>query len=765
MHNTQYLKHTVTLSEWPGEQPEVVCFTGKEAINHCYSFLVLLASPQLLPNIDALIKSDASLEIAFANKTRTFSGILTSIELLHGVGTTYFYQIKLVPKLYLLHYMHSNQVFLDKSLPDILGQLLTDTGLSTAEYAFRLLNQYPQQSITCQYKETHLHFLRRLTERNGLFFFFEQDGKQQKLIFTDSNSVLREPDGAENLHFSPHTGLEPVGSANAVTSLESAWILPPKQIRLRDYNYEKPELPPEATLPVSPDGQGERYFYGRHVRNNTEARQQAQIKAEELQSHEQVLAFNSFAPFVGSGHLFTLQNHPDAQFNQSYLATRVRHFGNQANKLSASIKDAYTSSAGLLSDTTPDVRFSYSNQITALRADKQYRPPRISRRVPTCGLLYAKIDAAQSGQYAELDEQGRYKVELPFDLSGKPDGKASSWLRMTQPYGGSEHGLHFPVHKGTDVLLFCTDGDPSRPAIQGVAPNPTHMSQVTQSNQTMCNITTSGKNKLHMEDTEGSQGLVASSSTQNTFMRLGAAMDGGGSSGQGIEMGTEGNLYNKVVTNFAETISGNKQQTVSGNSTRIYKNTFAGAVTGAANYSILGTQQDSCEGQRKENYNESFQFFTPAYTSTTGQLLTNTSSTSTETKIIKREFTFECKASWFKKTAIGAKTSTTQWSFGATSVGGVSAKGAEASLVPGIKIALELELLSIKAVCASGYGIRLEFGLSKGAFEALKFDLWIAKDGKETKGTVIKGVDIDVSSFKNKLSSTYKGISALMLRF
>ena len=655
MQNSLYLKHTVELSEWPGEQPEVVCFAGNEAINHCYSFHVLLASTQLHPNIDSLIKSDARLEIAFADKKRSFSGILTSIELLHAVGNTFFYRIKLVPKLYLLHYMHSNQVFLDKTVPEILGQLLTDTGLSTAEYAFRLLQQYRQQSLTCQYKETHLHLLQRLAERAGIFFFFEQEGTHQKLIFTDSNSVLREPDGAEILHFSPHTGMESIGSANAVTSLQSAWVLPPKQIRLRDYNYEKPEIHPEATIPVSPLGQGERYFYGQHVRSNSEARQQAQIKAEELQSHEQVLTLKSFAAFVNSGHLFTLQNHPDAHFNQSYLVTRVRHFGNQANKLSTAIKDAFTSSSGLLSDTLPDARFSYSNQITALRADKQYRPPRISRRVSTCGLMYAKIDAVQSGQYAELDEQGRYKVELPFDLSGKPDGKASSWLRMTQPYGGSDHGLHFPVHKETDVLLFCTDGDPSRPAIQGVAPNPTHMSQVTQSNQTMCNITTSGQNKLHMEDTEGSQGLVASSTTQNTFMRLGAAMDGGGSSGQGIEMGTEGNMYNKVQTNFSESVAGNKKQTVSGKSARIYKDTFADAVNGAAIHSILGTQQHNCEGHRKENYNDSFHFFTPAYTANLDQLLTTTSESNTEVEVIKREFNFECKFNWLNKNVIGGK--------------------------------------------------------------------------------------------------------------
>lgn len=765
MRRNNFLQHTITLSQWPGVQPEVVSFSGNEAINHWYTFRILLASQTLHPCFESLVKSEAALDISHGNNKRSFSGIISSIQLLHAAGDSYFYQIKLVPKLFLLQYMHSNQVFLEKTVADIIGQLLADTGFSNAEYALRLFAVYPKESMTTQYKETHFHFLRRLIERNGIFFYFEQDGEYLKLIFADSNSVLREPAAAAPLRYDPHSGLESLPTSAVASSFESSWVQLPKQIRFRDYNYEKPELHPDASVPVSPQGLGERYFYGQRVRSNSEARRQAEIKAEELQSHEQLLTLKTFAPSVASGHLFTLQDHPEAAFNQSYLATRVRHFGNQSDKLSAATKSAYTSAANLLSEAVLPGRFSYSNLVSAVRADRQYRPPRIAHRVSTCGLIHAKIDATQSGQYAELDEQGRYKVELPFDLSGMPDGKASSWLRMTQPYGGSDHGMHFPVHKGTDVLLFCTDGDPSRPAIQGVAPNPDNASRVTQENQTMCAITTSGQNKLHMEDKEGSQGLVAASSSQNSFMRLGAAMDGGGSSGQGIEMGTEGNLLNKVQTNASDSITGNQKHTISGGSARIYKNALNSSVTGAANYSILGAQQHSCLGLFKENHNDSFRFFTPAYTANIQQQQTTATTIKIVTGTVKRDIFSEIKVNWVKASAYGAKTALQTLNIGITAGLSISVKGATASALAA-KISVELELLSMKAICISLYGFKLEIGSKKGAFEVVKLDLWLYKDGtKETKGTIIEGIKIDTSSSKAALSSSRKAISALRVRF
>src|SRR5690606_34361368 len=88
------------------------------------------------------------------------------------------------------------------------------------------------------------------------------------------------------------------------------------------------------------------------------------------------------------------------------------------------------------------------------------------------------------GGMPEIDEQGRYKVRFFFDLSGAADGKASMYLRLATPFGGPNEGLHFPLRKGTEVLVAFINGDPDRPVIAAVAPNPKTVSPVTSINPT-----------------------------------------------------------------------------------------------------------------------------------------------------------------------------------------------------------------------------------------------------------------------------------------
>ena len=214
--------------------------------------------------------------------------------------------------------------------------------------------------------------------------------------------------------------------------------------------------------------------------------------------------------------MFDLEDHYRQDYNQQYLTMALEHRGSQAAYLVAGLGRALTAS-----EQTPH----YENSFQAIPARVQFRAEHRTPKARIHGTLSAKIDAAGTGKYAELDEQGRYKVILPFDLSGRKDGKASSFLRMAQPYTGSDHGMHFPLHKGAEAILTFIDGDPDRPIIAGAAPNPDNPSQVKAENETKNMITTGGQNKIHLEDQEGSQRILMQTPTSNTWVRLGATND------------------------------------------------------------------------------------------------------------------------------------------------------------------------------------------------------------------------------------------------
>lgn len=164
----------------------------------------------------------------------------------------------------------------------------------------------------------------------------------------------------------------------------------------------------------------------------------------------------------------------------------------------------------------------YFNTFTAIPSANQFRKERSIPKPRFYGTINAIIDSEQSGDYAELDDTGRYKVLLPFDRADRAGGKASYWIRMAQPYGGAQEGMFFPLRKGTEVLLTFIYGDPDQPVISGVVPNPNNPSMVTADSQANSRIKTASGNLIELNDSEGKSRIKLSTPKSNSYMHLGA---------------------------------------------------------------------------------------------------------------------------------------------------------------------------------------------------------------------------------------------------
>ena len=104
-----------------------------------------------------------------------------------------------------------------------------------------------------------------------------------------------------------------------------------------------------------------------------------------------------------------------------------------------------------------------------------------TRRPQVSGVLTARIETT-GGDYAYLDDQGRYRLKSLFDNADTKTGEASHPVRMLQHLAGANYGIHFPLHAGTEVLITCLNGDPDRPIILGSVSNPATQSPVTSAN-------------------------------------------------------------------------------------------------------------------------------------------------------------------------------------------------------------------------------------------------------------------------------------------
>ncbi|MBI4804258.1 MAG: type VI secretion system tip protein VgrG [Desulfovibrio sp.] len=511
----------------------MVRFTGTEGLSKLYQFDLTLLSEKTSIDFKKALSGTATFTIKRQEGgDLTWHGILRDFQQLQRSDKHVFYRALLVPKAWELTQTMHNQIFLNMDMPEFLQQCLTDAGLSQGlDFQVNTTGSYPKREYVCQYNETHFNFASRWMERNGFYFFFDQSGSQEKVVITDSLNVHTPNPGGDTLKYAEPTGLDAGLTGQAAKNFYCDQRRLPKEVLLKDYNYRTPSLTIQAKELVSESGTGTVYMHGGHLLTPTEAASEAKIRTEEFKCREQLFFGESNAPFLQPGYTFTLQDHYRSDFNQSYLLIEVKHEGAQESWLTA----------GLEATGVGDKLF-YRNSFAAIPASVQFRPEVKTPKPKIEGPLSAVIDAEESGQYAELDDQGRYKVIMPFDLSGRKDGQASTWLRMIQPYAGSGHGMHFPLHKGTEVAVIHYEGDPDRPVIAGAVPNPETQSMVTSANQTMSNITTSGGNQIHIQDQDGSQRILLNSTAKGNFIRIGAHND------PAVDWGDVGDTIKEMAT-------------------------------------------------------------------------------------------------------------------------------------------------------------------------------------------------------------------------
>jgi type VI secretion system secreted protein VgrG len=495
----------------------VVRFHGEEGLSQLYSYEILLVSDKADLDLESILQTPATLTIKSKNGNLPYHGILASFEQMHQVDSWVFYRAVLRPKLWWLTLTHHNQVFLNKKLDQFLGDVLQDGGLSQGlDFEFKLKDQYPVWDYLCQYSESHFDFVSRWLERDGVYYWFEQNDQGAKMIASDTLISHTPVPGHETFRYAPPTGLDAAVADEVVKSFSLRRTPMPGKLLLKDYNYEKPSLDLTGRAQVAAKGRGEIYIYGEHFLDVGEGNRLAQVRAEEWKCREQTFHGLSTVPAVRPGYVFNLDRHYRGDFNQRYLTTRVTHEGSQ---------ERYLLSGLGVKGLAEDDNLFYRNTFECIPSSVQFRPPRLTDKPRIHGSLPAKIDAAGSGQYAELDSQGRYKVILPFDLSGRSGGKASAWVRMMQPYAGPGMGFHAPLHKDTEVLLSFLDGDPDRPVIAGAVPNAETPSPVNDASQSMVKMTTGGGNKFHIEDQEGNQRILLHTPTAGTYVRLGSHND------------------------------------------------------------------------------------------------------------------------------------------------------------------------------------------------------------------------------------------------
>lgn len=516
--NSGPLKFEWMVQGWKRNRFEVVRFQGKEGLSQPYQFVVTLACRDPGLELSTLLKASCCLRVhQQRGLPQDFHGMLSEVRILSSTYETLYLQVTLVPRLWALSLGYQCKVFLNQSLPEILKTVLSDQRQHGVRPAFtlKLMDSYPARELVCQYNESSLQFIARLMEQAGLYYYFEQREQQEHLIITDHQITHQSKPSAQPLRYCPAQGFMVTDSENHLTQFTAIMGHLPNKVLLKGYNHERPSQVVMSKDKVGhpaifskiyqslmkqeeevPEGLGAYYRYGENFTQRSAGDQLVKNIIQQLQHQANYFEGESRVPWLQAGYLFSVEGHFLNSFNQTYLVTQVVHQGDQLSELTTS------------SMTTDNPR--YSNSFVAIHSHYQYRHPCRTPRPQISGVFIGTIDASGKGKQAMLDKQGRYKVILPFDLSGKHSGKASHWLRLAQPYGGKKGGMHFPLCKGTEVLIAFIQGDPDRPIIQSTLPNADNPSVVTEKNSAVNKLCTPSGNEISLEDTAGQRRITFS---------------------------------------------------------------------------------------------------------------------------------------------------------------------------------------------------------------------------------------------------------------
>lgn len=734
-------RFTLQFGGLPEDLFSVVRFSGTETLNSCYHFTLTLAAGRPCDPFDILHRQ-AVLHLHKGAEERNVFGVPLLFKRIgeYGPHRTH-YQMLLGPRLERLKYVRSNRVFINKTIKSCISEILVRNNIDNSSFEFRLEKNYPTREFICQYEEDDYAFIARWLEYYGMTYYFDHGAHTEKLIITDSLMGQQAAPGLMPLPYAPQAGLEQAFRRNVVSQCFCKTRLGPQNARVRDFNYRKPDILFESKKPVSGRGHGQAYYYSEDLVSQAEAELIAGVRAEALACRLQLYHGSSSSILVQAGFHMTIKDHFNPSFNRELLITKLTHEGRQH----------FDKTAGM-DGSPPDVQQpGYSNRFEAIPAETPFRPERKTAQPRIQGTLHGRIDAKGSGQYAELDSQGRYKVVFPFDLSGQENGQASHWIRLSQPYAGKDFGFHFPLLKGTEVVLAFIDGNPDRPMIIGALPNPTQKSRVTSANNTQCVLQTAGRNLMQFENTSGSEYMRMSSPTASSSVHFGAATSG---AVPGITIRTQGNQQTSIGQNQSISVGGNASKLVKGAATN--------ATTGSDTFNVMGDDTRCYKQQHGMT--------------TQGAAANNNTTITIETSASAEEIALaasdEYDACGFigdslvlynaaKSDAKGTKSSDKNIKISVKSIG-VKAQGA-ASSTGIITIGLVLAKLSVKVAEARALFLRFDVFRSSKGFKGLVYDVGAANFGIASTKQDIDGTKIDLNAKKDNAAGTDTKIDAVAI--
>lgn len=472
-------------------------FKGTEALAAPFSYELKLHTKGVLPNI---VGSSATVTLAADSGTpRYFNGIIDEcVSLKESDQQFSYYQLKLISWFGCLNKNKNNRVFINKTPKQIIQSVLQTYPLSQFTLS-KLQGGTDPLEYYVQYQESDQHFLQRLFEQCGFFYYFVHTENTHQMVIADQISAYVD----SNLSM-VYTSMKPM-QTNLV-KWGHRYQLANSQIQQSDYNFTQPSnsLFEQASANTNPTNIGAYTIYPGNYSTSEAGLTLTQIRAKAAAIPANLVNTSSHHASLNPASTFKVTSHDIASEENSYVVISIEHHATDHGSVAA----GHTSSPSTSSTKPP-----YVNHFLCMPARQVYYPPLETPYVSIAGTQTGVV-TGPSGEEIYTDEYGRVEVQFRWVASDTKTPAASYWLRVAQLWAGNSWGSQFIPRIGHEVLISFENGDPSRPLVIGSAYNGDNMPPYAlPENQNLSGIKTrstmkgnsSQYNELHFDDSQGSE--------------------------------------------------------------------------------------------------------------------------------------------------------------------------------------------------------------------------------------------------------------------
>lgn len=462
------MKRRVTIQTPLGDQLKFRQLQGSEEISQLFTLDVDLLSESKSIDPKALLGKNATIVVETeGGGTRYIDGIVTRFGMQGQDHRMYSYRARLSPWLWLATRKTDFKVFQNKTVPEIIEEVLGKYGYPLDK---KLNRSYRTWDYCVQYNESDCQFVSRLMEHEGIYYYHQHSAGQHVLTLADDIVASHSPlPGAASIPFYP-----PEKAAIADRECVYAWELAEEIKSARhfndDYDFKKPRAD-LSNMRKDPPGHAhdsyEVYEWPGGYTEYADGETYVKVRLQEDLTRQSAVQGKSSCRALAPGYTFNLENYPRGDQNQQYLITAVQYHFQENPEVSSVAKPTPKTTKEEVGSIQ---RFVLKAQPTSL----PFTPPRVTPKPRSLGPQTAVV-VGPPGEEIWTDKYGRVKVQFHWDRIGAMDDQSSCWIRVSTSWAGPQFGAVFIPRIGMEVIIDFLNGDPDYPILTGCVYNAVNM--------------------------------------------------------------------------------------------------------------------------------------------------------------------------------------------------------------------------------------------------------------------------------------------------